>query len=83
MQGDIDTFLGFKFLRSERLELATSQRKCFAYTKSAMGIGIGADITTKIDVLPTLSYATQVYLAFTAGATRIQDECVVQVLCSE
>lgn len=83
VQGDIDTFLGFKFLRSERLELATSQRKCFAYTKSAMGIGIGADITTKIDVLPTLSYATQVYLAFTAGATRIQDECVVQVLCSE
>jgi hypothetical protein len=38
---------------------------------------------TKIDELPTTSYATQVYLAFTAGATRIEDEKVVQIDCAE
>jgi hypothetical protein len=83
VQGDIDTFMGFKFLRSERLALATTTRSCFAFTKGAMGLGIGSDVTTKIDVRPDKSYAHQVYLSFVAGATRVQDECVVQVDCTE
>ena len=83
VQGDIDTFMGFKFLRSERLALASTTRTCFAFTKSAMGLGIGADVKTQIDVRPDKSYAHQVYLSFVAGATRIQDECVVQVDCTE
>jgi len=36
VQGDIDTFMGFKFLRSERLGLASTTRTCFAFTKSAV-----------------------------------------------
>ena len=83
VQGDIDTFMGFKFLRSERLNLNSTQRKCFAFTKGAMGLGIGKDVTTKIDLRADKSYAHQVYLSFVAGATRIQDECVVEVLCTE
>jgi hypothetical protein len=83
VQGDIDTFMGFKFLRSERLNLAATQRKCFAFTKGAMGLGIGKDVSTKIDLRPDKSYAHQVYLSFVAGATRVQDECVVEVLCTE
>ena len=83
VQGDIDTFMGFKFLRSERLSLASTTRTCFAFTKSAMGLGIGSDVKTKIDVRPDKSYAHQVYLSFVAGATRVQDECVVQVDCTE
>ena len=39
VQGDIDTFMGFKFLRSERLNLASTQRKCFAFTKGCDGLG--------------------------------------------
>ena len=83
VQGDIDTFMGFKFLRSERLALASTTRTCFAFTASAMGLGIGADVKTQIDVRPDKSYAHQVYLSFVAGATRVQDECVVQVDCTE
>jgi hypothetical protein len=81
--GQIDTFMGFKFIRSERLALATTTRSCIAYTKSAIGLGLGSDVTTKIDERPDLSYAHQVYLAFTAGATRIEDEGVVQIDCTE
>lgn len=83
VQGDIDTFMGFKFVRSERLAAASSVRTCFAFTKSSIGLGVGADVRTEIESRPDKSYATQVYLAFTAGATRIQDECVVEVACSE
>lgn len=83
VQGDIDTFMGFKFLRSERLALASTTRTCFAFTKSAMGLGIGSDVKTSIDIRYDKSLAHQVYLSFVAGATRIQDECVVQVDCTE
>lgn len=83
VQGDIDTFMGFKFLRSERLGLASTTRTCFAFTKSAMGLGIGSDVKTSIDIRYDKSLAHQVYLSFVAGATRIQDECVVQVDCTE
>jgi hypothetical protein len=81
--GQVDTFMGFKFIRSQRLALSSGTRSCIAYTPSGIGLGVGADIVTKIDELPTTSYATQVYLAFTAGATRIEDEKVVKVDCAE
>jgi hypothetical protein len=81
--GQIDTFMGFKFIRSERLALDSTTRSCIAYTKSAIGLGLGADVTTRIDERADLSYAHQVYLAFTAGASRIEDEGVVQIDCTE
>ena len=83
VRGDIDTFMGFTFIRSERLGLASTTRNCFAFTKDAIGLGMGADIKTRADERPDKSYAWQVYLSFTAGATRVQDECVVQVDCTE
>lgn len=82
-QGQVDTFMGFKFVRSQRLALASTTRTCFAFTPSAIGLGVGADVSTKVDQRPDKSYAWQVYLAFTAGATRIEDEKVVQIDCTE
>ena len=83
VKGEIDTFMGFKFILSNRLALATNTRSCIAFSKSAMGLGIGADVDTRIDERADKSYAKQVYLAFTAGATRIEDEKVIQIDCSE
>ena len=83
VRGEIDTFMGFKFILSNRLGLATTTRSCVAFSKSAIGLGIGADVMTRIDERSDKSYAKQAYLAFTAGATRIEDEKVVQIDCSE
>lgn len=81
--GAVDTFMGFRFIRTERLPKTATVRDCVAYTGSSLGLAVGADITTRIDELPTTSYATQVYLAFTAGATRIKDEGVIKIGCAE
>ena len=83
VRGEIDTYMGFKFHRTERLPLATSTRSCFAWCPSGMYLGVGRDIVTRIDQRYDMSYATQVYLAFTAGATRVEEEKVVQVDCHE
>ena len=81
--GQIDTFLGFKFIRSQRLDLTASVRYCYCYAKGAIGYGILDDIQTKIDQRPDKNYAWQVYVKMDIGATRIEEEQVIEVACSE
>ena len=83
-QGQIDTYLGFKFIRSERLgQDATPNRQVLAFCKSAIGLAVGADVTTKISERADKNYATQVFLSMTIGATRIEDEKMVEIACVE
>ena len=83
-QGQIDTYLGFKFIRSERLgQDATPNRQVLAFTKSAIGLALGADITTKISERSDKNYATQVFLSMTIGATRIEEEKMVEIAANE
>ncbi len=81
--GQIDTFLGFKFIRTERLDATADVRSCLAYTTSGLGLAVGADITTRISERDDKNYATQVFLSMVIGATRIEDEKVVEILCDE
>ncbi len=86
VQGDIDTFMGFKFILSNRLSLDatnTDDRKIFAFTQDAIKLGVGKDITAKIDVRPDKSYATQVYTCMSIGATRMEENKVFQIPCNE
>jgi len=81
--GNIDTFLGFKFIRSERLAKVSTTRSCLAYTESALGLAVGADITTRISERDDKNYATQVFLSMVIGATRVEDEKVVEIGAKE
>jgi len=81
--GQIDTFLGFKFVRSQRLPIVATIRGCLAYTESALGLAVGADITTRISERDDKNYATQVFLSMVIGATRVEDEKVVEIGAKE
>jgi len=81
--GQIDTFLGFKFVRSQRLPIVSTIRGCLAYTESALGLAVGADITTRISERDDKNYATQVFLSMVIGATRVEDEKVVEIGAKE
>jgi len=84
VQGDIDTFLGFKFIRTERLDTnASSNRLVLAFAQSGIGLAVGSDIQTRISERADKNYATQVFLSMTIGATRIEDEKVVEIECTE
>ena len=84
VQGDIDTFMGFRFIRSERLGLdGNSNRQVLAFTNTAIGLALGKDIQTKISERADKNYSTQVYLCMTIGATRVEDEKVVEIACTE
>lgn len=102
VQGDVDSFMGFKFIRTERLPVtaaATTSNKddgsvgagtvtipagstrCFAFQKEGLLLSMGMDMETEIERLPTKHYSTQVYAAMTLGATRLEEEKVVEVIC--
>jgi hypothetical protein len=81
--GEINQYYGFTWVISTRLALAAGIRSCLAYAKSGLGLAIGADIKTDIDKRPDKSNSIQVFLSMTLGATRIEDEKVVQIDCAE
>ena len=84
VQGDVDTFMGFKFKHSERLTVdGSSDRRVIAFAKSGMHLGVWNDINARISERDDKSYANQVYVKGTWGATRTEEGKVVEVLCSE
>jgi len=79
-QGDINSYLGFEFITSTRLNMDssyTTDRLVFAYTEDAIKLGIGKDIGAD------KSYSTQVYYAMSLGAVRMEEKKVVQIPCHE
>ena len=84
--GAVNTFLGFEFIMSTRLNMDatnTTDRLVFAYTEDAIKLGIGKDISAKISERADKSYSTQVYYSMALGAVRMEEEKVVQIPCHE
>jgi len=54
-----------------------------AYAKSGIHLGMWNDINTQISQRADKSYATQIYVKGTFGATRTEEKKVVDILCNE
>ena len=80
--GQVDTFMGFNFIRTERIAASGGDNLALAFTQSAIGLALGKDISTRISERDDKNYATQVFLSMTIGATRVEDEKVVEIACN-
>jgi hypothetical protein len=82
VSGDVDTFLGFKFLRTELIGVdSNSDHKVLYWQKSGMKLAIGAEPTIKISERADKNHATQVFASMSIGATRMQEELVGYIEC--
>ena len=81
--GEINSFLGFNFIVSNRLSLDGTTRSCIAYAQDGIALGIGKDVMARIDERSDKGYATQVYYCASFGATRMEEDKVVEVQCTE
>jgi hypothetical protein len=79
VRGEIDTFLGFKFVITELLPTITTVRNCLAFQKDCLGLAIGSDVKVRTDERKDVSYAWQIFASFSAAATRIDDAGVVKI----
>ena len=84
VSGDVDTFMGFRFIMSNRLAVsATDVRTCFAWAEDGLTLGMGKDISARIDERADKGYATQVYYCMSIGAVRMEENKVCQIFCDE
>jgi hypothetical protein len=86
VQGQLDTFLGFKFItigdRDEGGLPKPSTRTCFAFHKDAIGMGIGMNQKTEINYVAEKT-SFLVASMFSAGAVAIDAEGIVAISATE
>lgn len=82
-EGKIDTFMGFRIIRTEQLPISSGIRSCLAWVKSRAQFGIWDDFKVKLSVRDDLDEALQIRAKFACGATRLQEEAFVKILCVE
>ena len=83
VNGEINTFMGFHFIVSTRLTKTGVYRYCLAWAKSGLGLAMNGNAKSRITERSDKNYSTQVFIEASMGATRIEDEKVVEVSCDE
>ena len=83
VQGELDTFMGFKFITTTRLSKTSTKRKVLAFAQDGIKLAIGKDLITKIDERSDKGYATQVYVCQSIGSTRMEEAKVISIECVE
>ncbi len=85
VKGEIDTFMGFKFIRTERIggviNSDPNAKKVLVFAKSAIGLAMGRDINVRMAERADLGFETYIYGSMDLGATRVEEEKVVQIDC--
>lgn len=84
-EGKIDRFLGFEFIHTELLQNdATPYRRIPCWAKSGMHLGLWGDAQTDVDRRKDLTgLPWQVYCWMQAGATRLEENKIVEIKCNE
>ncbi|MEH6358836.1 MAG: phage capsid protein [Pseudomonadales bacterium] len=82
--GDIDTFMGFKFILHNNLLVdGSANRRLVAWSSTAVRMAQWGGLFTRIGERSDKKYLTQVFMQATIGATRTQEKKVIEILCSE
>lgn len=80
---DGQSWMGFQWIMSTRLILVGSIRACYAYHKYGVCAGLPSGPIVRTGEREDLSYAWQVYYELNIGATRLEEELVVEVSIDE
>ena len=85
--GEVDTFLGFKFVtigdRDEGgLPKASADRTVFAFHRDSVGMAIGLNQTSRVDYIAEKT-SFLVASMFSAGSVAIDSEGIVKITCAE
>ena len=92
VQGELETFLGFSVIRVDgtRIDgtkilpiISGAERACLAWQRDQVVLGLGQEPSARITERPDKNYATQVFYSMSAGATRMQENGVVEIACVE
>lgn len=84
VQGEVDTFMGFKFIQTERLTKDTNgDRQIIAWAHSGLAMGTWNGLEGRVTERADKEYTIQVFMRGTIAATRTQEGKVISIACSE
>lgn len=81
--GQVNTFMGFNFIRTELVDATSTTRHCVAWAQSGLLLAMGADMVGRISERPDLSFSLYAYAKMSFDATRMEEKKVVQIDCLE
>lgn len=84
VEGKVDTFMGFKFVRTQRLLLdASGYRRHIAWVQSKLLLAVSQDPMVDVGPRRDKRNSMQVYVTMGIGATRMEEEGVVEIKVDE
>lgn len=81
-QGQIDTFMGFKFIKSTRLPVDGTDAEatnCYAFAQDAIVLAVAQEPSVDISVRNDLCNSIQVFSTLSIGATRVEGPAVIEI----
>lgn len=84
VEGQVNRYVGFNFIRTERLNTDTGgDRQVIAWGKQGIGFSIWINNSGRVQERADKSFSTYIYVWNVVGAVRIEDEQVVEIACLE
>jgi hypothetical protein len=83
VNGEVNTFMGFKFIVSNRLPVASSIRECICYERQGLLLAVGMDIKVDVGTRRDKRNSAQVYVCGSFNSTRMWEEKVLRIKCDE
>lgn len=77
------SWMGFRWIPSERLPKAAATRFCYAYAKSGVVLGKGNEITTRVGEDPGKGFNVRIYAKQSLGSVRVEEEKVVEIAAND
>lgn len=81
--GEVDSFMGFKFIRIQRLPLIDSVRTNVAWAKSGVVVAMPKEISGKIVERADKNFNWYSHMKMKTGSCRLEDKKVVHVFAKE
>lgn len=81
--GEIDTYMGFKFIRSNLLPVAGTVRDCLFFEKQGICLAVNGEVDVDVGPRRDKNNTNQVYVEGHFNAARMWEEKVIKVQCDE
>jgi hypothetical protein len=82
-EGQVTTFMGFRFIHAERLKVVSGVRQCMVLLPNAFKMAVSKDITVDMWRLTAKKNIPYTYLSMGMDGTRMWGEATVKLNCVE
>lgn len=82
VRGEIDTWMGFTFIRSELIRTVSTDHRVLFWAQDGLLLGVNSDVEARVSERADKSYDYQAFISMQMGATRMEEEKVGYIECA-